>query len=1048
LFNKAKKSTMGKYLQNQIQQLNCRIRYLLLIISSLIALSAVNSLDDYLKIYIDPTFSYVKTNFGNAFISGDCAGLDWNDLTNKSTLSVSATASISGDINVLLDGNLSNNSFFYPDVPIANLEVLRIEFPQPEILTGLEYAIGNSYMFNTNATVIIQASNDGTNWVDMTPNAEGTSPSLEINGNNYVKDRSLGNNHPGVISTVPNTERLFWTNATLYTYYRIFGVSGNTNQNPWINELFFETADGFDMNNFGCDDNGTSENYSDDMLTFDLTAIRGTGTYSVSIDGGFTVSPPTGTFGVTESFTVSSGSSGAGDLNLTLSDSSVPCTTIIAIPNSENACLPGPCGEPDWNDPVQKATLTGDFHIPGTGATDGPLAVMVDSDINSGVGSKNNSYTNTAAFTVNFPQPTVLHGMEVVVNSSGTEPITGGVMRVEGSNDGTNYVPISGDFTHGSNLNVGAPQYAVTGTQAYTFPFPSNTTAYSHYRIYAVSMSTRFGRDFNELYFDYDFFDAQLTNQSCADNSTFDDYTDDLVTFDLNPTPGTPGNTYSVEITGGYTITPTSGIYGQVTSFTVSSGSSGAGDLNLTILDLSVPCAQIVVIPNTENVCIPGPCGGPDWNIPAEKVSLTGDFHIPGTGATDGPLAIMVDSDNNSGVGSKNNSYTNTAAFTVNFPEPTILHGMEVVVNSSGTEPMTGGVMRVEGSNDGVNYVAVSIDFTHGTNLNVGAAQYGTGTQAYTFPFASNTTAYSYYRIYAVSMSTRFGRSFNEIYFDYDVFDTGLDNISFGDNGTLGVFDDDLVNFELNPSPGSGTYSVQVLGGYTVTPTSGTYGQMTSFEISEGSAGTGDLTVLLIDQTVPCVQEVIIFNPDLTANVETTQAACASPVDNPLGTITLTADDGIYAKAEYNIGTAYAGMGYANAADVTSSNVGFNLVNTLPNPEFTTYYLVRAYATETLYRDFVVSLDPKSCSIADLSLTVSPITDSANEGEQLTYVVTLTNAGPDPAVNVEVKVDIPVGLELLSTTPSVGDYSAGTQLWIADLVPVGNHQLSITYRMK
>jgi len=95
-----------------------------------------------------------------------------------------------------------------------------------------------------------------------------------------------------------------------------------------------------------------------------------------------------------------------------------------------------------------------------------------------------------------------------------------------------------------------------------------------------------------------------------------------------------------------------------------------------------------------------------------------------------------------------------------------------------------------------------------------------------------------------------------------------------------------------------------------------------------------------------------------------------------------------------------------------------------------------------------VSIDPKVCSVVDLSLAVSPATESANEGEQLSYIVTLTNAGPDPAVNVEVKVDIPEGLELLTTSPSIGDYSPGTQLWTSDLLPVGTHQLSITYRMK
>jgi len=48
---------------------------------------------------------------------------------------------------------------------------------------------------------------------------------------------------------------------------------------------------------------------------------------------------------------------------------------------------------------------------------------------------------------------------------------------------------------------------------------------------------------------------------------------------------------------------------------------------------------------------------------------------------------------------------------------------------------------------------------------------------------------------------------------EYDVFNPELTNISFGDNSTPGVFDDDVVNFDLNPNPGSGTYGLQVLGG-------------------------------------------------------------------------------------------------------------------------------------------------------------------------------------------------------------------------------------------
>jgi len=732
------------------------------------------------------THSVVDESSSSAsFMMGDCAAVDWNDPSNKMLLAVSATSSTSGNINVLIDGNLSNNNFFYPDSPIAGLEVLRVEFPSTEIITGIEYAIGNSYMFNNNAIVKIQASTDAVSWIDMVPTAEGTSPSLVINGNELTKDRSLGNNHPGVLSTATSTERLFWTNTTAYKYYRIIGVGGNTNQNPWINELFFQTNDGFEVTNLSCNDNSTFSDYTDDLLVFDFAPLKGSGSYTVAVDGGFTITPSTGMFGSTTSFTVSAGSSGAGDLNLTISDASVPCTSTVVIPNSNNACIPGACGGPDWNVAAIKSTITGDFHIPGTGATDGPLTTLVDSNAGTGPGSKNNSFTNQAVFTMNFPEATELHGFEVVV--SGT-PISGGVFRMEGSNDGNNYSP-------------------------------------------------------------------------------------------------------------------------------------------------------------------------------------------------------------------------------------------------------------------------VSIDFTFGTNLSLGAAQYGTGTQAYTFPFADNANSYTYYRLYATSMNTAFGSLFNnhkftELYFDYDVFNGNDDNITFGDNGTPGNFSDDVVDFDINPSPGTGSYSVQMQGGYTITPSTGTYGQVTSFQVSEGSAGTGDLTFLLIDEAVPCVQQVTIANPDLTATVESSQAACANPTDDPLGTITFNTAEEVFTKLEYNVGAAYNGTGFATATDIIDAVSGFEVVNNLANPDYTTYYTVRAYVTETLFRDFVVSLEPKVCSVADLSVTVSPATANANEGEQFTYIVNLTNNGPDPAVNVEVKVDIPSGLELLSTTPSVGDYSAGTQLWTTDLVPVGSHQLSITYRMK
>ncbi|MEL7162750.1 MAG: hypothetical protein AAFN92_18470, partial [Bacteroidota bacterium] len=348
-------------------------------------------------------------------------------------------------------------------------------------------------------------------------------------------------------------------------------------------------------------------------------------------------------------------------------------------------------------------------------------------------------------------------------------------------------------------------------------------------------------------------------------------------------------------------------------------------------------------------------------------------------------------------------------------------------------------------------YTPVSVDYTLGSNLTAGAPQYGgTATTAYTLPFADNETEYTYYRVFAPDITTVFNHFFTEIYFDYDFFNPNLANASIDDNGTPAALNDDKLAFELNPVPGTGSYTVNGgSSGFTISPGTGTFGQVTMFEASTGSAGSGDLTVQFIDEAVPCVQDIVIPNPNLDLTVTATQADCASPTDNPLGSITITGDDGEITKAGFSAGTAYSGPDFSTATDVSNLSAGVVLVNNLANPtSFPNYYTVRGFFSETFFKDYVVFLDRKACSVAELTLSISPATDSANEGEQLTYVVTLNNVGPNPAQNVSVRVDIPTALEVLTSTAALGAYSLADQLWTIDEVPVGNTTLTITYRMR
>ena len=79
---------------------------------------------------------------------------------------------------------------------------------------------------------------------------------------------------------------------------------------------------------------------------------------------------------------------------------------------------------------------------------------------------------------------------------------------------------------------------------------------------------------------------------------------------------------------------------------------------------------------------------------------------------------------------------------------------------------------------------------------------------------------------------------------------SGITNISCNDNSTLGDASDDYITFDLDPTGATlGTnYTVSVSSG-SITPTTAAYGSATTFTLQNGSAGAGDVTVTLTDDT-------------------------------------------------------------------------------------------------------------------------------------------------------------------------------------------------------
>ena len=74
---------------------------------------------------------------------------------------------------------------------------------------------------------------------------------------------------------------------------------------------------------------------------------------------------------------------------------------------------------------------------------------------------------------------------------------------------------------------------------------------------------------------------------------------------------------------------------------------------------------------------------------------------------------------------------------------------------------------------------------------------------------------------------------------------------------------------------------------------------------------------------------------------------------------------------------------------------------------------------------------------ADLSLSKAVTSTPTYLGQNATFRLTVTNAGPDAAGGVQVLDALPVGATFVSSTPSQGSYVSGTGVWAVGTIPSG-----------
>ena len=84
-----------------------------------------------------------------------------------------------------------------------------------------------------------------------------------------------------------------------------------------------------------------------------------------------------------------------------------------------------------------------------------------------------------------------------------------------------------------------------------------------------------------------------------------------------------------------------------------------------------------------------------------------------------------------------------------------------------------------------------------------------------------------------------------------------------------------------------------------------------------------------------------------------------------------------------------------------------------------------------------LSVDISIIDGADLSVTKVVDNATPDEGETITYTITVSNAGPQPSQTVEVVESLPAGITFTGAAPSKGDYDEGLSVWSVGDLAVG-----------
>ncbi|MEQ8706084.1 MAG: hypothetical protein RIC19_19290, partial [Phaeodactylibacter sp.] len=682
-----------------------------------------------------------------------------------------------------------------------------------------------------------------------------------------------------------------------------------------------------------CTDMDTPNDPSDDELLITLNP-EGTSignSYSISAPG-LTFADNTATYGSPSTFRLINASSVPGSFTLTLTDNQDPtCTIQVFVNNTAPCSTPLPCDISNIT-PSNINCTNGDvinFTLgPSSSGTQYNLTIPDGTILgqNSGLFG----VPTTFSFLPNTPQSSTYN---VTIRDTDNDACTSiftlnnpcddcnltdiNILDVQCGDNGTGIIPSDDQMVitlQPSGINLGSG-YTVIANGLSAVPAGGS---YNNPTTFTLSAGTANSNSVSITIIDNDdpactytfavpgpgscsdaceIFDQGLVSIDCDNNETISDSNDDFITFTLNVPAISSSAGYTISANG-TTVTPASGLYNTMQSFSLPIGSAGNGGTTITLTDQNNPscsfsfflidpgdCSAICNIGATEvnlfcqdggtpgifdddtyqveyEITNPTAASGSSWSSDTPAGDMAGDYDdIASLGPfliSDGPVTVTF-----------NDEVSPGCSISVDLTPPPPCSDTCIIQSA--------GLSNLICDNDTLEFdlapIGNALDMTYGIQIGGGTlagsalGSYGMTT---TFRFLPDLPLPDQYEVTLTDQAVadcQYVITIDNVCKSCEITTIDLISATCNDAGTPSAGADDYIDFELLVESLYGTsYRVELANGNPL-PGIGTYGQVVSFSMPAGSAGDGNTPLVVRDISDPnCSQFFVIPDPGTCSN--------------------------------------------------------------------------------------------------------------------------------------------------------------------------------------